>query len=146
MMFIYFFMKRFAPDLWRDTSWKRTRYLYTRVQKVLSKGVPNLITFFSVDEGIEDPNSRLNGPSSAHQRNAIEMVLHWRADDGPSLNAGLVALWFFRGPGQVLLRNPIFLWFFRGVRIPCTPPPPPLDILWIIQHDCTKPPIKIKEQ
>ena len=51
-----------------------------------------------------------------------------RADDGPILNAGLVALWFFRGSGPVLLRSPIFLWFFflggGGGR---TPSPPPLD-------------------
>ena len=35
------------------------------------RGGPNLITFFLVDEGIEDPNTDINGPSSAHQRNAI---------------------------------------------------------------------------
>ena len=34
---------------------------------------------------------------------------HLRADDGPTWNAGLVALGFFRGSGPVLLRNPIFL-------------------------------------
>ena len=33
---------------------------------------------------------------------------------GPTLNAGLVAFWFYRGSGLVSLRNPIFLWFFRG--------------------------------
>ena len=32
-----------------------------------------------------------------------------RADDGPTLNAGLAVLLFFRGSGRVLLRNPIFL-------------------------------------
>ena len=37
-----------------------------------------------------------------------------RADDSPTINAGLVALWFFKGSAPVLLRNPIFLWFFRG--------------------------------
>ena len=55
--------------------------------------------FFLVDEGIEDPNTTINRPSSARQRNA---------DDGPTLNAGLVAV-IFRGSGPVLLRNPIFL-------------------------------------
>ena len=48
-------------------------------------------------------------------------VRGWRADNGPTLNAGLVALWFFRRSGPVLLRNPIFLWFFRGVWTPCPP-------------------------
>ena len=36
-------------------------------------------------------------------------------------NNGLVALWFFRGSGPVLLRNPIFLWFFRGGPDPLSP-------------------------
>ena len=34
-----------------------------------------------------------SGPSSDCQRNAIEMAFRWRADDGPTLNAGL----FFSG-------------------------------------------------
>ena len=37
---------------------------------------------FSVDEGMEDPNTTISGPSLARQRN----------DDGPTINAGLVAL------------------------------------------------------
>ena len=44
---------------------------------------------------------------------AIEMAFHWHADDGPTLNAGLVALWFFRGSGPVLLRSPI-VYDFSG--------------------------------
>ena len=59
--------------------------------------------------GIEDAYTAINGPSSARQRNAIEMVFRWRADDGSTLNAGLVALLFFRGSLPVLQRNPIFL-------------------------------------
>ena len=55
------------------------------------RGVPNLI-FFLVEEGIKDPNIIINGPPSARQRNAIHMASRWRADDGPTLNAGLVAL------------------------------------------------------
>ena len=34
----------------------------------------------------------ISGPSSARQRNVISMAFRWRADDGPTLNAGLVAL------------------------------------------------------
>ena len=45
-----------------------------------------------VDEGIEDPNTTINGPLSSRQQNTIQMVFRWRADDGPILNAGLVAL------------------------------------------------------
>ena len=58
------------------------------------------------------------------------MAFRWRADDGPTLNSGLVALRFFRGSGPVLLRNPFFLRFFSV----CVcggggsgPPVPPLD-------------------
>ena len=37
--------------------------------------------FCLVDEGREDPNTTISGPSSARQRH------RWRADDGPTLNA-----------------------------------------------------------
>ena len=48
------------------------------------RGGPTLTTFFlTVDEGREDPSTTLSGPSSARQR---------RVDDGPKLNAGLVAM------------------------------------------------------
>ena len=63
---------------------------------------------------MEDPNTALNGPSSACQQNAIEMAFGWRADNGPTLNTGLVSLWLFRGSRPVLQRKPVFLWFFRG--------------------------------
>ena len=65
------------------------------------------------------------------------MAFRWQADDGPTLNADLVALWFLRESGPVLPRNPIFLWVFfffffffffflggGGVLDSC---PPPLD-------------------
>ena len=38
-----------------------------------------------------DPDTTINGPSSARQRNAILMAFCWRADGGPTLNAGSVA-------------------------------------------------------
>ena len=42
------------------------------------------------------------------------MAFRWYADKGLTLNAGLVALWFIRGSGPVLLRNPIALCFSGG--------------------------------
>ena len=42
----------------------------------------NSNNFFLVDEGREDPNSAKSGPSSARQRNGIEMAFRWWADDG----------------------------------------------------------------
>ena len=47
--------------------------------------------FLLVDEWWEDPITTLSEPSSAHQRNAIKMAFRWRADDGPTMNAGSVA-------------------------------------------------------
>ena len=62
---------------------------HAQIQKVLSEG--SNFDIFLITEGRKDPNT-ISGPSTAHQRNAIEMALRWRADDGPTLNAGLVAL------------------------------------------------------
>ena len=52
----------------------------------------NVCFLFLVDDGREDPNNTKSGPSSARQRNVIEMAFRWRDDNGPTLNAGLVAL------------------------------------------------------
>ena len=41
------------------------------------RGGENLITFFFVDEGTEDRNTAINGPSSAHQT-----PLKWRFAGG----------------------------------------------------------------
>ena len=57
---------------------------------------------------------------------ALQMGFCWGANDGSTLNVGLVALWFFKGSGPVLLRNPIFLWFFMGSLEPLSSPS-----LWI---------------
>ena len=51
-----------------------THCMHARIQNILSDGVVR-----------EDRNATKNGPPSAHQRNAI-------VDNGPPLNAGLVAL------------------------------------------------------
>ena len=56
--------------------------------------------FFLVDEGREDPSITKSGPSSASQQNAIVMAFCWWADDGPTLNAGLVALSFLENQDQ----------------------------------------------
>ena len=47
-----------------------------------------LFSLFLVDEGREDPNTTISGPSSARQRNAIKNGVSL-ADDGPT---GLAAL------------------------------------------------------
>ena len=54
-------------------------------------------------------DTTISGLSSSRQQNAISMAFRWRDDGGPSLNADLVVLWFYRGSRPVLLRDPIFL-------------------------------------
>ena len=52
----------------------------------------NIDNVFLVDKGREDPNTTFSEPSPVRLRSAIEMAFRWRADDGPTLNAGLMAL------------------------------------------------------
>ena len=51
------------------------------------------------------------------------MAFRWQADGGPTMNAGLVNMWFYRGSGPVLLRNPYILVIFRGGGGPDPCPP-----------------------
>ena len=54
------------------------------------------------------------------------MAFRWRADDDPTLNAGLVVFENFRGSGPVLLRNSLcFCDFSGGGGGPDPLPPPP---------------------
>ena len=71
--------------------------------------------------GKEDPNTALIGLSSARQRNAIEMAFRWCADDGPTLNAGLVA-W---DPDQYC-KETLYFCDFKGGSGPCPPLDPPM--------------------
>ena len=48
--------------------------------------------FLMKRERIRNSTKCKRGLSMARQRNTILMVFRWRADDGPTLNAGLVAL------------------------------------------------------
>ena len=52
----------------------------------------NVCFLFLDNDGSEGPNNTKIGPSSTRQRNVIEMAFRWRDDNGPTLNAGLVAL------------------------------------------------------
>ena len=67
---------------------------------------------FLVVEGFEDPNITKNGPSSARQRNVIEIAFRWRADDGPTLNASLVAL--CQGIWTSIAQKPYIDVIFQG--------------------------------
>ena len=61
---------------------------HARIQKVLSEML-TLTTSFLVDEGRADPYQRaiISPPAKRHL-----MAFRWRSDDGPTLDAGLVAL------------------------------------------------------
>ena len=96
-----------------------------RGSKNFIRGGPTLTTFFFlVDEGWEDPNTTICGPISARQRNAILMAFRWRADDGPTLNAGLVALCFSGDPDQFCYETLYFCDFSGGGGPDLLPPPP----------------------
>ena len=56
------------------------------------RGGPTLTPFFSFIRR----NTTISGPSSARQRHAIYMAFRWRADDGPTFNADLVAFVIFK--------------------------------------------------
>ena len=60
---------------------------------------------FLVDERRDGPNTTKSRPSSARQRNAIEMAVRWRADDGPTLNSGLVVC-DFQGSHTSIAKKP----------------------------------------
>ena len=45
----------------------------------------NYDNVFLVDDAKEDPNTTISGPSSARQRNAIQMAFRWPVDYGPTL-------------------------------------------------------------
>ena len=89
---------------------------HARIQTVLLEGIQLWPLFRSWGE---------RGSKYHLKRNETPLPFRWRANDGPTLNDGLVALWSPRGSRPVMIRNPIAFWFSRGVR---TPAPPPL---WI---------------
>ena len=63
-------------------------------------------TFLLVDEGSKYYSKRaIIGPQAKRHYMAFQS----QANGGPALNAGLVALLFFRGSRQEWLRKPIFI-------------------------------------
>ena len=109
-----------------------TTSTHARIQEVLSEGVQFwgffFVLFFIISWWGE-------GGSKYHYKWAIvgppakRQALPWSANDGPTLNAGLVhvALWFFKVSGPDLQRNPIFFCDFSGEMVQNPRPPPPLD-------------------
>ena len=75
--------------------------------------------FFLVDEMREDPNTTICGPTLSHRWNAFRL----RADDGPTLNFGLVALCFSENPDKYCHETLYMCGFSEGggVRTPYPP-------------------------
>ena len=65
----------------------------------------NFDNVFLPDEGWEDPDATISGSSSARQLNAISMAFRWRANDGPTLNAGSVVFMIFQGIRTSIAKN-----------------------------------------
>ena len=75
------------------------------------------------EEGRKDSNTTISGQSSARQQNAIYMAFRLRADDGPTLNAGLVAV-ILQGILTSTAKEP---YIFVIIQVGSGPPVPPLD-------------------
>ena len=106
-----------------------SRKLFQRV----SSG-PTLTLFYlycSVNEGekIQLQCSTKSGPSSALQSNVISMAFRPRTHDGPTLNAGLVALWFFMRSEPVLIKRHCIFVLLSRVSGPHAPTPHSVHVL-----------------
>ena len=66
------------------------------------------------------------------------MAIRWWADDGPTLNAGLVPLCFFQGIWTSIAKKPYIFVIFHGgggVRPPVSPPLDPPMYLKLFDQD-----------
>ena len=98
---VFIFCTIIVYSLFSTNMFQITNMTHARIQKKIVRRGPTLTTFFLLISG-ERIQIQLK---AGHHRPAIKMAFRWRADDGLTLNADLVALWLFRGSGPVLLRN-----------------------------------------
>ena len=99
----------------------------------MSEGVQLLQRFFFVfvlvDERRDDQNTRTkSGPSSARQRNAIQMAFRWRPDDGLALNSGLIALQFSGDPTSIAKKTYFYDLSGGGGDLLSPPLDPPMQV------------------
>ena len=81
-------------------------YIHALIQKVLSEGVQLWQRFFYLIRVHITVKAGHHRPTS---ETPFKKSFRLQVDDGPKLNASLVALRLFRGSRAVLLRNAIFL-------------------------------------
>ena len=100
--------------------------MFLKNKNIIFKIRRSKVTDYAALKGRYDPNKYhykqraiIDPPAKRHL-----MAFHWRADDDPTLNAGLVTLQFFRGSALVLLESPLFFVIIQGG-------PDPLYPLWI---------------
>ena len=103
-----------------------------QVQNVLVRGGPTptptffCCCFFKADQGREDQNITKSRPLMVCRERPLNDLslagFRWRADDGPTLNAGLV----FQGIQTSIAKKPYTFVIFQGWGSP-DPPVPPLD-------------------
>ena len=73
--------------------------------------------FLLVDEGREDQLVTIATPAKRHK-----MAFRWRADDGPTLNAGSLAA-IFQVIRSCIAKKPYIFIIFQGVLDPLPPTP-----------------------
>ena len=86
-------------SLWRVSACAKTM----RGSRKFCQRGPNfdrVFFLFFINKGRGDPNTTIKGAIIGPPANA---------NNDQKVNAGLVALWFFRGSRPILLRHPIFL-------------------------------------
>ena len=131
MMCIYFFMNRFVRDLWRDTWWKRTRYLHARIQKVLSEGSKFDYLFFSWswDRGCKYHYKwAIISPSAKRHLNGVSLAGRW----WPNIECWLESFVIFQRTRTSIAKKPYIFVIFQGG--PDSLSPPPLDPPMIYTH------------
>ena len=89
---------------------------------------------FLVDEGIEDLNAVMFGPSSARQWNAITMAFCWQAYAGPTLNASDGSFVIFQGIRTSIAKKSYMFVIFQGGGGGSGPPVPPSGSAYV-WHD-----------
>ena len=82
-----------------------------------------VLYIFLADERREDPNATISG---THRPAREKMTFRLHADDGPTMNAGLVVVCFFHEIRTSIAMKPNIFVFYWGVGVRITCPP-----LWI---------------
>ena len=111
---------------WAFALGKLIKVIFMLESRKFCQGV--FLSFFLADEEIENPNTTINGPSSARQRNTIQMAGRWL----PNIEWWLCSFVIFQGilTSIAFKETLYFLWFFEGGQNPLSPPPLDLPMIF----------------